>query len=170
MSSETNLIAELASALKPKNDFKAQYPESPNLYEQRLAGLKPAQRLAALLILNKAMEQGYDFRLRETLRTKKQQADKVARGVSERSSLNTSKHLTGEAFDLVRFKDGKPVWDKDSYMVLSEIIDALNLPVQQGYITNNIWKDWGHIQAPSDKGMYGGVKNWEDIIKSSGGY
>lgn len=145
----------------PESIFRRDYAESPNLFEPRLAGLQEGMRANVFSIINEAQARGFDFRLRETRRTPEQQAEKVKKGFSETLK---SKHLTGEAFDLVRFKDNKPVWDKESYLPLRDIIKDLDLPIQQGYITKNKWKDWGHIQAPSEKGLYGGLKDYKKLL------
>ncbi len=145
--------------------FRQQYSESPDLYEPRLKGASERIRPYIFQILNETKKQGLDFRLRDTSRTSKEQAEKVRTG---KSRTLKSRHLTGDAFDLVRFKDGKPSFDEEDYLPLRDIIEELDIPVQQGVITKkkgvSTWWDRGHIQIPSEKGLYGGIKNFEDIV------
>ena len=154
-------------ATAPEIEFRKTHPEASKTYTQtRLKGLTDIMRPYAMVIVNEARRRGYDFRIRETRRTKAQQAEKVKKGLSEKSSLTTSKHLTGEAFDLVFYKDGKyqAKAGKSEFLILQNIIKDLGLPVQQGYITDGVWKDFGHIQLPVEAGLYGGIKDWESII------
>lgn len=155
------------------SQFQQWYPESPNLYEPRLKGAADNIRPYIFMILNEANKRGFDFRLRETRRSPQQQQQLYAQGRTAPGKIVTSTlnspHQKGNAFDLVRFKNDQPIWDKPAYMVLRDIIKDLNIPLQQGIITKNKhgnlkWKDFGHIQFPSSKGLYGGVKNWENIV------
>ncbi len=149
------------SEATPESIFRSNSIDSPNLYEPRLAGLQEGMRANVFSIINEGQKRGVDFRLRETRRTPEQQKEKVRKGLSETLQ---SKHLSGDAFDLVRFKDNKAVWDKESYLPLRDIIKDLKLSIQQGYISKNKWKDWGHIQKPSKKGLYGGIANYQSLL------
>jgi len=162
-------IAEIAT---PEETFRNWYSESPNLYEPRLVGASETIRPYIFQILNETNKRDLDFRLRETYRTKEEQAKKVAAG---KSKTYKSKHLTGDAFDLVRFIDGKPTYKEEDYLPLQDIIQDLNIPLQQGIITKDKksgeygWWDRGHMQIPSEKGMYGGYQDWQKLVRPEEG-
>lgn len=150
----------------PEKTFKEWYPERPDIYEPRLKGASPQVKPYIFQILNEANKRGYDFRLRETKRAPERQAQLVKEG---KSKTYRSRHLTGDAFDLVRFISGKPTYQEENYLPLRDILQDLNIPLQQGIITKTKegkehWWDRGHIQMPSEKGIYGGFKDWKRLL------
>ena len=58
-----------------------------------------------------------DFGVSCGLRTKEEQADLVARGLSQTMK---SKHLTGHAVDVFAFVSGKAIWDINYYFPLAD--------------------------------------------------
>ncbi len=156
------------NVITPEMDFRSWYQESPNLYEPRLAGASEETKPYIFQILNETNKRNLDFRLRETTRTKEEQAKKVAAG---KSMTYDSMHLTGDAFDLVRFIDDKPTYKEEDYLPLQDIVQDLNIPLQQGIITKDKksgeygWWDRGHMQIPSEKGMYGGYQDWQKLVR-----
>lgn len=209
--------------VSPEEEFRKTYSGKPQDYEPRLKGASDKIRPFIFQLINEGQKKGYDYRLRDTLRTPEEQAKKVKGGFSKTynsfhldqipkytiksgdtlSQVATKHGVTmqdlarinkirdpnkiqvgqqikvlpkGEgsyAFDLVLYRDGKYVEDatKEDFQPIRDIIKKLNIPVQQGIITEKTkgkgdwdWWDWGHIQLPSKKGMYGGVKNWKDLV------
>ena len=75
-----------------------------------------------------------DFMLLDGVRTEKEQAKLVARGVSRTSN---SYHLYGLAVDLVAYVDGKPSWNKKYYaaiaVAMKRVIKKHDLPIEWGY-------------------------------------
>lgn len=76
-------------------------------------------------VVNRAIELStVDFTVFEGLRTKEKQAEYVKKGVSK--TMN-SKHLTGNAVDLVPYVNGRVVWEwEHCYDVCKAMIVAAN--------------------------------------------
>ena len=85
-------------------------------------------------------------------------------------SFHQSDIKKAKAFDLVLFEEGKPTVNADSYNFLRDIVKEKKIPLQQGIITQKKdsgqynWWDKGHFQVPSQKGIYGGLKNWKKYV------
>ncbi|MXF06699.1 M15 family metallopeptidase [Escherichia coli] len=111
--------------------------------EERLAGVKP--QLVA--VVRRALELSeVDFGITEGLRTKERQKQLVAEGKSQ--TMN-SRHLTGEAVDVVAYVDGKVSWDWPLYEAIArafyQAADELNTPIVWGGSWTTL-KDGPHFQ------------------------
>lgn len=122
-----------------------------NMYElgkksqSKLLGINPILAFAVTEAI-KITEQ--DFTVFEGVRSLKRQKQLVKRGVSWTMNSN---HLTGNAVDLVVWKDDSLQWDNvgDEYksiaIAMHTIIDKYNLPIEHGY---DLWgKDYPHWQV-----------------------
>lgn len=97
----------------PKN--KPAYSLS-ELSLNRLKGVNPN----LVEVVKRAIEiSGIDFRVSEGLRTKERQAELVRQGASQ--TMN-SRHLTGNAVDLVAIVDGQVSWDFNHYYTIAQAI------------------------------------------------
>lgn len=86
--------------------------------QQRLAGVNP--RLVRVIAAVAAAAPGRFF-VTEGLRTKERQAALVKAG---KSRTMRSKHLTGNAVDIVVLKNGVVTWDFAEYRELADLIKA----------------------------------------------
>jgi len=98
--------------------------------ENNLKGVKP--QLVA--VVRRALELSpVDFGITEGLRTQERQKQLFAEGKSQ--TLN-SRHLTGEAVDVVAYVGGTVSWDFPLYQKISEAFkqaaQELNTPVEWG--------------------------------------
>lgn len=97
----------------PKN--KPNYSLS-ELSLSRLKGVNPN----LVKVVKRAIEiSGVDFRVSEGLRTKERQAELVRKGASQ--TMN-SRHLTGDAVDLVAIVDGQVSWDFNYYYTIAKAV------------------------------------------------
>lgn len=97
----------------PKN--KPNYSLS-ELSLSRLEGVNPN----LVKVVKRAIEiSGVDFRVSEGLRTKERQAELVRKGASQ--TMN-SRHLTGDAVDLVAIVDGQVSWDFNYYYTIAKAV------------------------------------------------
>lgn len=103
-------------------------------YVERLAGVDP--RLSFLTLRSSfiyACETGDLVRVTSGLRTKKEQADLVARG---KSQTYHSYHLRGLAVDLAIIRDGVAIWDHWAFhnlnMIFQEVAHEHGLVVTWG--------------------------------------
>ena len=97
----------------------------------RLKGIKPA--------LHRVVERAIflsdvDFMVVEGLRTKAKQAEYVKKGASQ--TMN-SKHLTGDAVDIVPYVNGKADWDNWNYIftmttAMQKAAQELGVPIKWG--------------------------------------
>ena len=86
---------------------------------ERLAGIKePLQTLAKSAITDSP----YDFSITCGLRTVEEQKVLVATG---KSKTMKSKHLTGDAFDIAVFVDGKLTWELKYYKAVALHIEKV---------------------------------------------
>lgn len=98
-----------------------------------LAGVRPQLiRLAYVTLYHFTL---IDFTVFDGLRTKVEQAAYVKAGTSKTMD---SKHLTGDALDLVPIKNGVPVWD---WMLIYQVIHAVDQAAEHLGIAKNI--RWG---------------------------
>ena len=104
------------------------------------------------------LPEGIDFQVFDGMRTKAEQAENIARGVSWTMK---SRHLTGHAVDLVPIVDGRLSWDDNDdadrqarinhafsciSVAMSEAALLHSIPVQSGW---DLWgKDKPHFQLP----------------------
>jgi hypothetical protein len=79
---------------------------------------------AALLpeLIRHALDTSHNVALKELLRTDEQAEIYAAQGKGIKGSL----HCKGLAIDLILFKQGKPLWDKESYRELGEYWESLH--------------------------------------------
>lgn len=77
----------------------------------RKRGLNPDLSTHVADILSELRSQGHDVRVGDVKRTPEQQAQKVAEG---RSWTLKSKHLDGDAADLIVYKNDQPDWDTNN--------------------------------------------------------
>ena len=79
-----------------------------------------------------------DFTFYDGLRTYKQQEDMVRRGVSKTMQ---SKHLSGDAMDLVPWHNGKPVWEWERIYPIVVAVDsaATELGVANKIVWGGAW-------------------------------
>ena len=113
----------------------------------RLVGVNP---ILAFAVTEAIKLTSADFTVLEGLRTKEQQRKNITRGVSWTMH---SKHLTGNAVDLVHWKNGPDWLDLDAYRqiaeAMSEVIARYDLPIDHGY---DLWKkDWPHWQMREEE-------------------
>lgn len=81
---------------------------------KRLQGVNPD----LVKVVKRAIDiTGMDFRVSEGLRTKERQAELVRQGASQ--TMN-SRHLTGNAVDLVAIVDGQVSWDFNHYYTIAK--------------------------------------------------
>ena len=110
---------------------------------KNLQGIDAKLIILAGLMLNLSP---YDFIITCGLRTKEEQRRMVDAGKSQ--TMN-SKHIIGEAFDIVILVDGKITWEKKYYKeftdVLKKLAKELRIEIICGYDFRNHW-DCPHIQ------------------------
>ena len=92
-----------------------------------------------------------DFGVTEGLRTRETQEMYVRTGKSQ--TMN-SKHLTGEAVDLVAFVDGKVSWELNLY---DEIADAMRI----GALEHNLPLRWGAAWNVPD------IRKWDGSMEAA---
>jgi len=117
---------------------------------RELVGVHPMLAFAVTEAI-KITEQ--DFMVFDGVRSKKEQAKLVARGVSK---TNNSYHLYGLAVDLVAYVDGKPTWEEKYYAEIAKamktVIDKHDLDIDWGY---DMWKwDLPHFQMTGYRTKY----------------
>ncbi|WAJ74592.1 M15 family metallopeptidase [Moraxella bovis] len=106
-------LTDNAVDIAPKN--KPTYSLS-ELSLSRLKGVNPN----LVKVVKRAIEvTGVDFRVQEGLRTKERQALLVKQG---KSKTMNSRHLTGDAVDLVAIVDGQVSWDFNHYYTIAQAI------------------------------------------------
>lgn len=114
----------------------------------RLEGIKP--QLVA--VVQRAIELStVDFGVTEGLRTVETQRKYVAAGKSQ--TMN-SKHLTGDAVDLVAFVEGQVSWELNVY---DNIADA----VKQAGVEQGVAIRWGAAWNVPD------IRQWEGTMESA---
>lgn len=94
----------------------------PKFHQRSLAHLDTVHPDLKRVMLEAIENAPFDFGITEGLRTKERQQQLFNEGKSQ--TLN-SKHLTGNAVDIVIFIDNKVTWDLKYYKVLSEHIKAV---------------------------------------------
>jgi peptidoglycan L-alanyl-D-glutamate endopeptidase CwlK len=116
--------------------------------ERRMEGIDP--RLVEIMRLTeqRAEQRGYDLEVSEGLRSPERQAQMVAEG---KSQTLKSKHLTGNALDMVLMDGGKPDWDFEKYREVADIAKgaAAELGVND-FVWGGDWKtlkDGVHFQV-----------------------
>ncbi len=110
---------------------------------ERLAGIKePLQTLAKAAITDSP----YDFSITNGLRTLEEQKVLFANG---KSKTMKSKHLTGDAFDIAVFVDGKLTWDLKYYKAVATHIKKVAAKLGIKITWGGDWKsfiDGPHFQ------------------------
>ena len=106
---------------------------------ERLAGIKePLQVLAKSAIVDSP----FDFSITSGLRTIEEQKVLVATG---KSKTMKSKHITGDAFDIAVFVDGKLTWELKYYKQVAthikKVATKLGIPIVWG-------GDWAWVDGP----------------------
>lgn len=94
----------------------------PKFHQRSLANLDTVHHDLKRVMLEAIENAPFDFGITEGLRTKERQQQLFNEGKSQ--TLN-SRHLTGNAVDIVIFIDNKVTWDLKYYKVLSEHIKAV---------------------------------------------
>ena len=94
----------------------------PKFHQRSLANLDTVHPDLKRVMLEAIENTPFDFGITEGLRTKERQQQLFNEGKSQ--TLN-SRHLTGNAVDIVIFIDNKVTWDLKYYKVLSEHIKAV---------------------------------------------
>lgn len=100
------------------------------LSENNLVGVKPP----LVAVVRRALElSSVDFGITEGLRTQERQKQLYAEGKSQ--TMN-SRHLTGDAVDVVAYVSGAVSWDLPLYRKISEAFkqagQELNTPIEWG--------------------------------------
>jgi peptidoglycan LD-endopeptidase CwlK len=114
----------------------------------RLDGVKPA----LVSVVNRAIEiTTVDFGVTEGLRSMETQRKYVAAGKSQ--TMN-SKHLTGDAVDLVAYIDGQISWELNVY---DNIADAM----KQAAVEQGVALRWGAAWNIPD------IRQWEGSMESA---
>jgi peptidoglycan L-alanyl-D-glutamate endopeptidase CwlK len=110
---------------------------------ERLAGIKePMQALAKAAIVDSP----YDFSITNGLRTLEEQKVLFATG---KSKTMKSKHLTGDAFDIAVFVDGKLTWELKYYKAVATHIKKVAAKLGVKITWGGDWKtfiDGPHFQ------------------------
>lgn len=94
----------------------------PKFHQRSLANLDTVHPDLKRVMLEAIENAPFDFGITEGLRTKERQQQLFNEGKSQ--TLN-SRHLTGNAVDIVIFIDNKVTWDLKYYKVLSDHIKAV---------------------------------------------
>jgi peptidoglycan LD-endopeptidase CwlK len=103
---------------------------------ERLAGIKePMQALAKAAIVDSP----YDFSIICGLRTVEEQKVLVATG---KSRTMKSRHLTGDAFDIAVFVDGKITWDLKYYKAVATHIKKVAAKLGTKIVWGGDWKSF----------------------------
>lgn len=114
----------------------------------RLQGVKPE----LVAVVKRAIElSSVDFGVTEGLRTVETQKRYVETGKSQ--TMN-SKHLTGDAVDLVAYVDGQVVWELNVY---DNIADAMKLAA----IEKGVRLKWGAAWSVPD------ICNWQGSMETA---
>jgi len=92
-----------------------------------------------------------DFGVIQGLRTQEEQAQLVAKGASQTMK---SKHLTGDAVDLMAYLGGKGSWELSIY---DEVADAMKAAA----IANNVGIRWGAAWNISD------IRDWSGTMEEA---
>jgi len=92
-----------------------------------------------------------DFGVIQGLRTQEEQAQLVAKGASQTMK---SKHLTGDAVDLMAYLGGKGSWELAIY---DEVADAMKVAA----IANNVGIRWGAAWTISD------IREWSGTMEEA---
>lgn len=97
---------------------------------QRLNGVHPD----LVAVVEKAIHlTSVDFGVVQGLRTKEEQAENVAKGVSQTTD---SRHLTGHAVDVAAYEKGALSWDSALYIPIAEAFRSaalqLKVPIRWG--------------------------------------
>ena len=92
-----------------------------------------------------------DFGVIQGLRTQEEQAELVAKGASQTMK---SKHLTGDAVDLMAYLGGKGSWELAIY---DEVADAMKAAA----ISNNVGIRWGAAWTISD------IRDWSGTMEDA---
>ena len=92
-----------------------------------------------------------DFGVIQGLRTQEEQAQLVAKGASQTMK---SKHLTGDAVDLMAYLGGKGSWELAIY---DEVADAMKAAA----ISNNVGIRWGAAWTISD------IRDWSGTMEDA---
>jgi len=115
-----------------------------NASKRKLVGVHPALAFCVTEAIKRTTQ---DFTVFEGVRTLKKQKEYVKRGVSWTLK---SRHLSGNAVDLVVWKNGRPTWDgceseyKAIEVAMKEVIAEYDLPINWGF---DLWgKDTPHWQ------------------------
>lgn len=112
---------------------------------KRMAGVQPD---LVRVIERAAKDPDASFIVTEGLRTVERQKELVAAG---RSKTMNSRHITGHAVDLAVIKDGKAVWDANSYRALAVIVKRAAKEEGVRIEWGGDWKgffDGPHFQLP----------------------
>ena len=104
-----------------------------------------------------------DFGVICGLRTEAEQADLVARGASQ---THKSKHLTGDAVDLMAYLNGRASWEISFY---DDIADA----IKEAAIQEGVSIKWGAAWSVEDIRQWEGtmeeaMNNYVDLRRSQG--
>ena len=110
---------------------------------RNLSGVHPLLCTLAYMSLSRSP---FDFGITSGVRTVEQQKELVAAG---RSQTMKSNHLTGHAFDIVVYVDGKVTWDLKFYEAVSEVIKECAAEIDESVQWGGDWTsfiDGPHFQ------------------------
>jgi hypothetical protein len=118
---------------------------------KQMVGMNPALSFAVTMAIGRTMQ---DFGVLNMggIRTQEQQDELYAKGRTAPGKKVTwtrnSRHVSGNAVDLVAFVDGKPTWDEQYYpeiiRAMKSVIKDYNLKIDHGF---DLWgKDIPHWQ------------------------
>lgn len=106
---------------------------------KELNGVKPPLVAVAKLAIRKTKQ---DYTVFDGLRTMTEHLANVAKGVSK---AKVSKHVTGDAMDLVPYVKGKPVWDAHKCIEVAKGVRLaaieLNVPITWGAVWDRDLRD-----------------------------
>lgn len=112
---------------------------------EQLHGVNPKLIAVVTLALKKSTQ---DFSVNEGLRTKEQQEKAVQQG---RSKTRNSKHLTGNAVDLVPFVNGKISWEWKYFYAIAEAMRAAAKELSVSIKWGGSWSILNTTTEPPEK-------------------
>jgi len=114
-----------------------------NKSNKKLVGVNP---ILSFIVTRAISKSKYDFTVFEGNRTLARQ--RYLKDIGRSWTMN-SKHITGNAVDLVPWINGRPVWDgAEALVVFKEIYKVMNQEAKKLGVTLRCGADWKSVDRP----------------------